>query len=531
MKQKAILYTRVSTDEQNDGYSPADQKERLVKYCDQQGIEIAGFYHDDESGKTFDRPEYLNIIEFLKKNRGTIDLLLFIKWDRFSRNIAEAYIAIRDLRKYGIEPQAIEQPLNFEIPESKIMLAVYLATPEVDNDRRALNIFHGIRRGKKEGRWLGGCPRGYKNIRNENNRPIIVPEGGKKEALIKEAFDLFATGLYPIDILRRKMNEKGLKVSRSTFSEILRNKVYMGMVHVPAYKDEPSVWIIGQHTPIIDEKVFYSVQEVLQGRKRNIPVKNSRSRDELPLRGFLICPKCKRTMTGSASTGRHGNKFFYYHCSNGCKERQKASEVNNEFLKVLHSFKANPEALELYGNIIKQSLKENNNSVKADLQTNTKDIDKQKQRLQNARVLMLDGEITTEDYRGMKNEIESMLNELLIKNILLNSGNENYDKQIDFCVNLLKDIDNIYSNANTEGKQRIIDSVFPEKLIFENNRYRTPRLNKVVSLICTNNKQSKGNKKGKHYFNEVLSCGVESERFELSSKHRINKLSTCVSDI
>lgn len=144
---------------------------------------------------------------------------------------------------------------------------------------------------------------------------------------------------------------------------------------------------------------------------------------------------------------------------------------------------------------------------------------------------MLDGEITTEDYRAMKNEIESMLNELLIKNILLNSGNENYDKQIDFCVNLLKDIDNIYSNANTEGKQRIIDSVFPEKLIFENNRYRTPRLNKVVSLICNDNKPSKGNKKGKHYFNDVLSCGVESERFELSSKHRINKLSTCVSDI
>ena len=65
MKQKAILYTRVSTDEQNDGYSPADQKERLIKYCDQQGIELVAFFHDDESGKTFDRPEWLNIITYL----------------------------------------------------------------------------------------------------------------------------------------------------------------------------------------------------------------------------------------------------------------------------------------------------------------------------------------------------------------------------------------------------------------------------------------------------------------------------------
>ncbi|HSH64781.1 MAG TPA: recombinase family protein, partial [Bacteroidia bacterium] len=118
MKQKAILYTRVSTDEQNDGYSPLDQKERLIKYCDQHGIEIVGFYHDDESGKTFDRPEWLNIMAFIKKHRGSVDSILFIKWDRFSRNVAEAYIAIRDLKKYGVEPQAIEQPLDFTIPES-----------------------------------------------------------------------------------------------------------------------------------------------------------------------------------------------------------------------------------------------------------------------------------------------------------------------------------------------------------------------------------------------------------------------------
>ena len=171
MKKKAILYTRVSTDDQNDGYSPADQKERLVKYCDQMGIDVIAFFHDDESGKSFDRPEWYNIMTFIKKHKGTIDLLLFIKWDRFSRNVAEAYIAIKELQKYRVEPQAIEQPLDFSIPESKIMLAVYLAAPEVDNDRRALNVFHGIRRAKKEGRLLGGCPRGYKNARDEKNDP------------------------------------------------------------------------------------------------------------------------------------------------------------------------------------------------------------------------------------------------------------------------------------------------------------------------------------------------------------------------
>jgi site-specific DNA recombinase len=44
------------------------------------------------------------------------------------------------LRKINVDPQAIEQPLDLSIPENKMMLAFYLAAPEVENDRRALNV-------------------------------------------------------------------------------------------------------------------------------------------------------------------------------------------------------------------------------------------------------------------------------------------------------------------------------------------------------------------------------------------------------
>jgi len=165
MRKNAIVYTRVSTDEQNNGYSPADQKEKLLKFCENNNIDVVGFYHDDESGKSFDRPQWIKIMAFLKRNNGKVDYIYFLKWDRFSRNVADAYITIRTLKKLGVEPRAIEQPLDFEIPESKIMLSIYLAAPEVDNDRRALNILAGMRRAKKDGRWLGNCPIGYKYFR------------------------------------------------------------------------------------------------------------------------------------------------------------------------------------------------------------------------------------------------------------------------------------------------------------------------------------------------------------------------------
>ena len=131
-QQKAILYIRVSTDEQAEkGYSLKHQEERLRQYCQHQQIEVVAVYKEDHSAKTFERPEFTKLLAFLKKNKGCADLLLFLKWDRFSRNAGDAYAMINQLNKLGVEPQGIEQPLDLNVPENKIMLAFYLAAPEV----------------------------------------------------------------------------------------------------------------------------------------------------------------------------------------------------------------------------------------------------------------------------------------------------------------------------------------------------------------------------------------------------------------
>ncbi|MBD0284952.1 MAG: recombinase family protein, partial [Flavisolibacter sp.] len=157
--KKAILYVRVSTDEQADkGFSLQHQEEKLRRYCELQNIQVAGFYREDYSAKSFERPEFTKLLARLKKEKKSADYLLFLKWDRFSRNAGDAYGMINTLNRLGIEPQAIEQPLDLNIPENKIMLAFYLAAPEVENDRRALNTIAGMRRAKKEGRWVGSAP-------------------------------------------------------------------------------------------------------------------------------------------------------------------------------------------------------------------------------------------------------------------------------------------------------------------------------------------------------------------------------------
>ncbi|ASW72870.1 hypothetical protein IQ37_05710 [Chryseobacterium piperi] len=160
----ADLYIRVSTDEQADkGYSQRDQEERLRRYCEHHDMKIGLVIFEDHSAKSFNRPEWTNYLTYIKKKSNKGNLLLFTKWDRFSRNTADAYQMIGILKKHGITPQAIEQPLDMSIPENKMMLAIYLSTPEVENDRRALNIFYGMRRAAKEGRLLGAAPYGMIN--------------------------------------------------------------------------------------------------------------------------------------------------------------------------------------------------------------------------------------------------------------------------------------------------------------------------------------------------------------------------------
>ena len=72
----------------------------------------------------------------------------------------------------------------------------------------------------------------------------------------------------------------------------------------------------------------------------------------------------------------------------------------------------------------------------------------------------------------------------------MKEGIENYNGLVDDSLDIVQNLDNYYLTKDTTSKQRIIGSIFPEKLIFENKSYRTPRINNGVLLLCRNNKGS-----------------------------------------
>lgn len=508
-KKKAILYIRVSTDEQADkGYSLAHQQERLELYCKMQGFEVVALYREDHSAKSFERPQFKKLLDTLKRNKNSADLLVFTKWDRFSRNAGDAYGMINTLRKFGVEPQAIEQPLDLTVPENKLMLAFYLAAPEVENDRRALNIIAGIRKAQREGRVCGSAPKGYKNVRNERGiARVDIDEAESK--LVIWCFKKILEGNKTSEDIRKEVNSKGFQLSQSHFYRMVRNPFYYGMVHVPKHNEIEDHYVLGQHKPLITKEFFDRVQDVLEGKKRELP-SFEYQKEIYPLRGFMQCSLCGATLTASASTGRWGGKFHYYHCRGGCKERLKAEDANDQIevhIETLNSLRPTVEAIKTMLKVFKD---ENSNLNTSELKKIEEQMKRFKTRLDNAQSLMLDGELSMGEYKTMKANVEAELNSLNVKKLNLPQNNSDREKFLSFCLDHVESLGTVYSKGTVREKQLLLGSVFEEKLKFPEKKCRTPKFNKVISLLFTIDKGLRRNKKGIEPLKIVQSHKVEA---------------------
>ena len=77
--------------------------------------------------------------------------------------------------------------------------------------------------GEKEGRYMGSAPLGYKNTRDEKNKPIIAP--GVNARFIKQAFEEMATGNFTQEEIQRRLRSKGFTSSKNGLNKLLRNPV------------------------------------------------------------------------------------------------------------------------------------------------------------------------------------------------------------------------------------------------------------------------------------------------------------------
>lgn len=408
-QQSAFLYTRVSTEEQAiRGGSLKTQQDTLHQYCLLRNIRIEKVFVEDFSAKTFNRPEWKRLMNELESSSIRPKLLLFTRWDRFSRNTGDSYYTIKKLNKLGVEPQAIEQPLDLSIPENLMMFAFYLAIPQVENARRGLNTRIGMQHAKERGKWLGCAPIGYVNHTYADGTKQIIPKE-PEASILRIAFQRLANLRCNITDAYRLASKDGFKCSRSNFWKLLQNPVYAGNIRITDAEQPGSYVIPAMHKGIVATPVFDKVQQLYFTKKRIENGTNKNTRNcKFPLRGFISCPRCGRYLTASFSQGRT-YRYGYYHCTHPCGYRVKSEIIYDKLLGELNKLKPSVSYLEVYKNLIQTNYSKENNKLNLKKIRGVRTIDLFTERIAKAKNLLLDGHIQFEHYAGIKSDLEEKI--------------------------------------------------------------------------------------------------------------------------
>ena len=467
--KRAVLYTRVSTDEQADrGYSLSQQIKALEHYCQYNRIEVIHHFEEDFSGENFDRPKWKLLMSMVKAKKNCIDFVLFTKWDRFTRNNIFTYAVIDELQKMGITPNAIEQPLDLTIPESQYLLVMYITQGYVERANIKSRTKKGMMEAKRQGRWCGTPPLGYRYEKSEKtrNKPQLVITSPKAE-FVKRAFELYSEGIYSIpevQIIVTKEFEGKIKYSKQGFINLLSNRVYSGFIKVEKLRPEDDDFVIGIHDPIITDALFQKVSTLLRGRKitKNIRVKGD---ERFQLRGFLTCTVCGKNITGSAVKKK---RFAYYHCQNG--HRFKAEEANIKFERKLENiFQLDNALIVAYSNVLRDVFNENNGIVKKTIQNMDRRINEFTDRLDSVKSDYIDGKITGEMYAELKKDINSKINAWVVDRTTLDQNlKTDFEMYLDASLPVLKNLGLYYRTASLQLKRSLLKVLLDGKMTYEN---------------------------------------------------------------
>ena len=497
---------RISSDEQSNHSIPY-QEETIRKYCEFKGYNIVKTYFEDYSAKNFERPEWKKMMLFILNQKNEIGIdrslwvqkIIFLRYDRFSRNFEKSLSVIGQLGRLGVEIEMVESNIEMNSPESLLTRNIMLTLPEIENIKIGLRSREGSWKCRMSGGWTGKSLKGYNNVRVNNISTMDFNDDSPK---IRESFEKVASGRYSINDVSRWLNGIGIRISKSHLCNILRNVSYTGKIIVPPFKNEPEKIVVGLHPPLISDELFSAVQQVLTGKKRNMKFHTDKS-DLYPLKGFLKCPLHGRSLSAYGSKGGSGNIYHYYVCTYpGSRCNRYTIDWTHDFIisilvKIKLSVQLIKEKRKVFETLITQE-----SSIRTSTIKKTEDeLIKLRLQLTHLRDEFLKRNINGETYQELRTEIESNIyhTELNLRDIV---DEQNPLKKFLFNdVPTLEHIVEFYKKSSGVLKRRILSCIFSEKIYFNKEKDATIVYTKPIEVILQifNELQSHKNKKQANY--------------------------------
>lgn len=511
--KKCVIYIRVSTEMQVDGFSLDGQRNILKRYAEREGMIVKDIYEDaGKSGKSIEgRPAFTKMLKDIGDGLS-IDYILVYKLSRFGRNAADILNSIEYIQSYDINLIATEEGIDSSQTSGKLLISVLSAVSEIERENIIEQTMNGRKEKARQGGWNGGfAPYGYKL---ENGKLFIAED---EADIIKMIFELYVyedIGTYNI---ATRLNYQGIKKklrqnntldywSQNTVRRILDNPVYVGKVafgrrkktKVKGTKNQYQIleskdFILGdgQHEAIISEELWNLAYAKRQAGKKKQP-HNSFDHVHL-LSSILRCPSCGGPMhiryQGSRYVNGVSTRYYEYGC---VYTRTDKGHICNYHGRI-KDYEIEPYIISLIKDLVYNDEFANNLKEKIGTQVDTTKMEKELSNYQKKLFQVFqnksDLEISIDSlpldvkYRDkaladmnkrlygmydMIEEIEERIEDLKQKIL----GVKNKDITIEKIQNALKNFDKLFSQMSGDEKRRMMSLIIDTILFHEDGRLK-----------------------------------------------------------
>src|SRR5215212_9888171 len=190
--KRAILYARVSTDEQaRSGYSLAQQLEALKEHAVQESYEVLEEVSDPgQSGASLERPGMDRVRDLVAA--GGIFVVLAQDRDRFAREPAYHYLLKREFEEHGTKIRALNDRGD-DSPEGELADGILDQLAKYEKAKIAERTRRGKLRKAREGRVICGATPTYGFRYNETRDGLLINEPEMR--VVEKIFHLVADGV------------------------------------------------------------------------------------------------------------------------------------------------------------------------------------------------------------------------------------------------------------------------------------------------------------------------------------------------
>lgn len=468
----AIGYIRISVKDQSV-YSLDSQESHIRSYCKQHELSLINVFKDDgESSYTFDRPDWKALEKFIRANKSVQYLIIF-DHDRFSRNLAEALIKIKELYdRYGIKVLATTDQFNsdFTDPATFMMRAFKFMMAESELHKIRSRTQAGYIQACTNGYYVNKAPYGYLNHKINDHPSLKINE--EKAFVVRTIFSEYVSG-NSIEEIRKVVKAYGYSLKgNSAIQRILTNPTYAGLIRVPAHKDIPERNVPGIHQAIVSEDVFYKCVERITCNQR-ISVHSNK---EVWLKGVLVGPSGKLMSAGN-SKGKA--KYYWYYVQQEDHKHFSANKLHQQMCEILDLLSYLPERIAFFEKQIGQEIQRHLMSRAETTAKTIKALRQVEDKISNAEEKWLTQATSKLSYNKVMTSLQSQRAELQKRLNELDQSGQVYWNKLSAALPRLHDIRGTFEALPLYKQQQFLNSVFDGSLTHDGLSYRTQFLHEM----------------------------------------------------